>query len=338
VCSARSFVEWYNGHPDGEPFDLSKVETAVVVGNGNVALDCARILCATPDELQGSDVAARAAAELARSSVRQVVLLGRRAPLHAAFTIKELRELTKRAGCRLTLEAEADAFSEAVVAAAAREGARSRLLELMRKVATPAEGEEDDRPKTIRLQFQRSPKAFVPSASDPRAVGGVTVCRTALEGPPSAAQRAVEIDGSEYELPCELAMRSVGYKSLPIDGAPFDEKRGIVPNSLGRVAGENGLYVAGWLKRGPSGVILTNVNDAAETAASVLEDWRAGVLGAARGGANAIDALLAEQGKPIVGFDGWRRVDEEEVRRGALVNKAREKVVSKAEMLEIAMK
>ena len=342
VCAARSFVEWYNGHPESpvDAFDLSKVETAVIVGNGNVALDCARLLCSTPDELVGSDVTEHAAAELARSAVRQVVLLGRRGALQAAFTIKELRELTKRDGATMSLEVGADAFSEAVMSFAGKDRARKRLVELMQKVSSPEPeappASPPDGKKAIRVQFQRSPTAFLPAADDPASLGGARIVRTALEGEPSHAQRAVPIEGSEYELPCQLAMRAIGYKSLPIEGAPFDARRGVVPNSLGRVDGAPGLYVAGWLKRGPSGVILTNVTDANETAAMILEDRAAGLLDGAADGGAAIRPLIGAQGKPLVDFEGWRRVDEEEMRRGALVKKAREKVISEAEMLQIA--
>ncbi|KAL3922263.1 MAG: hypothetical protein SGPRY_004621 [Prymnesium sp.] len=380
VCGARSFVEWYNGHPAALPsqFDLSKVERVVIIGNGNVALDCARLLCATKEELVGSDVAEYAAAELARSSVREVVLLARRGPLQAAFTIKELRELTKRAGCKLTLEvrqgslsadcsqlltafealthvaepsisspnhrrlnhplpntsAGADAFSEEVMKAAAQENARKRLVELMKKVAdSPTDNASA---KTIRLQFQRAPKAFLPAVGQPNSLGAVQIVQTALEDQASTSQRAHMLEGSEYELPCELAMRAVGYRSTPIEGAPFDDKRGIVPNSMGRVQGASGLYVAGWLKRGPNGVILTNVNDANETALAVLEDRKAGLLEREVGGGDAVRPLLLDQGKPIIDFEGWLRMDAEEMRRGSLANKAREKILSTSEMLHIA--
>ena len=355
VHSAREFVEWYNGHPLGadRAFSLSSCETAVVVGHGNVALDCARVLCATADQLVGdTDIAAHAVEELAQSRVRQVVLLGRRSALHAAFTIKELREISKLSGATTTLVAPPDAFGAAVLAHAAKERPRKRLLELMDSLrdpdpaahAQPLPPPPTSGPRRIRIQFQTSPAGFVAHGAEAgeaaaRRLRAIRLQRTELHGEPSAAQRATAVAGSDYELPCELALRAVGYRSSPIDGAPFDSDRGVVPSSAGRVDGAPGLYVAGWLKRGPTGVILSNINDAAETAAAVLHDRAAAALdasGEAAGGCEAVRDFLAPQGAQIVGFDGWRKVDVEEMRRGEVVGKVREKVISPEEMLRIA--
>ena len=235
VHSARHFVEWYNGHPSavGHDFGLASCETAVLIGHGNVALDCARMLSATPEELKGqTDVAAHAAAVISESNIRQVVLLGRRGVAHAAFTIKELRELSKRAGARLGIVAPADAFNAEVMAYAAKERPRKRLTELMQKFATPPLDDPPPPPRPakaceVRVQFQRSPVAFLADDADPSRLAGVRVSCNALDGPPSATQRAVAVEGSEYILPSTLALRSVGYRSSPMAGAPFDETRGI---------------------------------------------------------------------------------------------------------------
>ena len=344
VYAARHLVEWYNGHPNAATatFNLASCETAVIVGNGNVALDCARLLTATPDELVGSDVAEHAAAEMVRSSLRQVVILGRRGPLQAAFTIKELRELTKRAHAAATLQAPADAFATEVLEFAKKDRARKRIVELMHKIHAPEAADDGGTPsppaegQEIRIQLQRAPKAFLPSAASPDSLGAALVSRTELQGPPGPSQPAVAVDGSDYELPCQLAFRAIGYRSMPIEGAPFDERRGLVPNTSGRVDGADDLYVAGWLKRGPTGVVLTNFNDGVETAKHILEDYATGKLGGGTDGADAVKPLLAAQAPPTVDFEGWLRVDAEEQRRGALVRKVREKVVTEAEMLAIA--
>ena len=350
VHSARQFVEWYNGHPAAltSEFDLRRCETAVVIGNGNVALDCARMLASTPEQLVGdTDVAEHAAAVLADSAVRQVVLLGRRGVAQAAFTIKELRELSKRAGATMNISAPPDAFNAAVVEYASAERPRKRLMDLMQKLSEPTPTPDPppppppSEPRAVRLQFQRSPLAFLGGGTEGDGEGrdalrAILVGRTKLEGPPSASQRANLIEGSEYELPCTLALRAVGYRSSPIDGAPFDAARGVVPSTGGRVDGEAALYVSGWLRRGPTGVILTNVNDAAETAAALLEDRAAGKLDAGGDGGEAVRAELVSQGAPLVDFGAWEAIDRHETERGKAANKVREKVVSIDEMLSLA--
>ena len=339
VDSARQFVEWYNGMPSalGADFDLSRCETAVVVGNGNVALDCARMLSSTPEQLVGeTDVAEHAAAELARSSVRQVVLLGRRGVVHAAFTIAELRELSKRAGSTVSLLAPPDAFNAAVLKYAASERPRKRLTDLMKSLAAPAAVADPppppppSEPRAIRLQFQRSPVAF--AGDDDERLRAVVVGCTELEGEPSAGQKARLVAGSEYELPCTLALRAVGYRSTPLDGAPFDAARGVVPSTQGRVDGADAMYVTGWLKRGPNGVILTNIADAAETAASLLKDRAAGALASGGGGGDAVRGHVATQPHPVLDFAAWGRINELEVARGKEAGKVREKLVRLDEM------
>eukprot|EP00900_Chrysochromulina_parva_P001062 jgi/Chrpa1/10957/Chrysochromulina_OHIO_Genome00005422-RA len=346
VHSARTFVEWYNGHPNAadRDFELGRCETAVIIGHGNVALDCARMLSSTPEQLVGdTDVAAHAAAALSQSAIRQIVLLGRRGVLHAAFTIKELRELSKRAGATFSLLAPADAFNEAVLKQAATDRPRKRLIELMSSIPNEAELPNPppppgaDSPRAVRVQFQRAPLGFVGAAEDPGRLGAVRVGLTKLEGEPSAQQRAHLVEGSAYDFPCGLVLKSVGYRSSPLEGAPFDEVRGVVPNRGGRVTGAPGLYVAGWLKRGPTGVILTNVNDANETAATLIADRLAGKLDVGGAGADAVRKRLAAQRQPVLDFEAWKRIDASEVARGKQVGKVREKLVDVSEMLRVAM-
>lgn len=231
--------------------------------------------------------------------------------------------------------------------AAGKDRARKRLVALMQSMhdpaldaagalaaaAPPAAGGK----RRILVQMQRAPLGFVPRGGSDGVLGGARLVRTELHGEPSPSQGAAFVDGSEHVLPCELALRSVGYRSLPIDGAPFDDKRGVVPSDRGRVHGCSDLYVSGWLKRGPNGVVLTNVNDAVETAGVLLRDRAEGKLDGGGDGAAAVRPLLEAQGVPVVDFAAWGRVDAEEVRRGALVSKAREKLVTEAEMLRVAL-
>ena len=372
VSAAREFVEWYNGHPlaasRADSFGLGTCETAVVIGHGNVALDCARMLCSTADQLRGeTDVAEHAVQALADSAIRQVVLLGRRGVLQAAFTIKELRELSKREGATMALSAPPDAFGEAVMAEAAKERPRKRLVELMSTLHDPsldADGALDlppppapgvVAPRAIRVQFQRVPTAFVggggsggTAGNDPGSLRAVRMVRSRLCGEPGPGQQAEPLPETEHELACGLALRAVGYKSSPMEGAPFAPARGVVPSTDGgRVEGDGshaGLYVTGWLKRGPSGVILTNVGCAAETAAVLLTDRKAGKLqGAAAGGATAPGGGEAVRrhleahggGAPILDYAAWQRIDALETERGRSAGKVREKLVSIDEMLEV---
>ena len=344
VRAAREFVNWYNGHPDAvsHDFGLADCEAAAVVGMGNVAIDCARVLLCGVDALRKTDVPEYALAALAESKVRRVTLLGRRGPLQAAFTIKELRELSKLEGVAMALRAPADAFSPAVIESAKGDRARRRIVELMQKLHVPdaADGSDADDGgdgRRVDVRFLRSPVGFAPSAAGGDALGAVELQRMRLVGEPSVAQR-VEADGDAplEALGCGLALRSVGYRSEAVAGAPFDDQRAVVPNEHGRVTGEEALYVSGWLKRGPSGVILTNVNDAAETAAALLADRAAGILGGGGGGGEAIAPLLAAQPAPVVDFGGWLKVDAEERARGAKLGKVREKVTDVDEMLRVA--
>ena len=264
--------------------------------------------------------------------------------LHAAFTIKELRELSKRAGATMELNAPKDAFAETVLAAAKSDRARKRLIELMGKLHVPDIEDPPPPPpldadRMIRIQFQRVPVGFVGDSNSK--LTAVRMQRTELDGEPAAGQRATPVAASEYELPCGLALRAVGYKSSPIDDAPFDPKRGGVPSGAGgRVDGGDGqLYVCGWFRRGPNGVILTNVTDAQEVSSALLADRADGKLsggGGPCGGGDAVRETLAVQGKPLIDFDAWQRIDALEVARGEAVGKVREKIVTVDEMLDAA--
>jgi ferredoxin--NADP+ reductase len=324
---ATAFVGWYNGHPDyaGCDFELA-CERAVVVGNGNVALDLARMLALRPAELASTDVADHALSVLARSAIREIVVLGRRSPAQASFTTAELRELGELSDAGVVV----DAVSEETLPC---ETTPRRNVELLRQWArSPETGKQ----RTIRLRFLTSPVAVTGTGH----VEGLEVVRNRIEARDGAAV-AVPTDERET-IPCGLVLRSVGYRGVPLPGVPFDERRGTIANDGGRVTGGDGtpvpgVYCTGWIKRGPSGVIGTNKKDAAETIDNLLADMREGRLpGVANAPAGSVDALLAARGVEVVDYEGWRRIDEAERRRGGAQARPRVKLCSRDELLAAA--
>lgn len=337
--SATDFVAWYNGHPDyrGCRFDLS-VKRVAVIGVGNVAVDVARILCRTPAELASTDIADYAEAELGRSGVREVYLLGRRGPVQAAFTTPEVRELGELAGADVAVppdEATPDPLSQAELAAAA-DRALSKKIEILQEFSRrPRTG----KPRLLTLRFLVSPVELL---NDGRGgVGGIRLVRNRLVEDGMGGLKAGATDRVE-ELPVDLVFRSVGYRGVEIAGLPFDERAGVVPNDGGRVLRDGrpaaGLYVSGWIKRGPTGVIGTNKPDAAETAERIVADWEAGALPtpAAPDPAAAEATVRARQPRAIT-YPDWCRVDEVETTRGKAAGRPRVKLCSVEEMLEVLL-
>jgi ferredoxin--NADP+ reductase len=298
----------------------------VVVGNGNVALDLARMLALRPAELASTDVADHALSVLARSAIREIVVLGRRSPAQASFTTAELRELGELSDAGVVV----DAVSEETLPC---ETTPRRNVELLRQWArSPETGKQ----RTIRLRFLTSPVAVTGTGH----VEGLEVVRNRIEARDGAAV-AVPTDERET-IPCGLVLRSVGYRGVPLPGVPFDERRGTIANDGGRVTGGDGtpvpgVYCTGWIKRGPSGVIGTNKKDAAETIDNLLADMREGRLpGVANAPAGSVDALLAARGVEVVDYEGWRRIDEAERRRGGAQARPRVKLCSRDELLAAA--
>jgi ferredoxin--NADP+ reductase len=326
---ATAFVAWYNGHPDFQhlDFDLSG-ERAIVVGNGNVAMDVARMLALSAEELAPTDTTDAAIAALVGSGLREIVMLGRRGPAQAAFTNPELKELGELAAADVVVDPtdlELDPASEAALAED-RSIAR-RNVDLLREYAAR---EPEGKPRKLSLRFCVSPAAILGDGK----VEAVEVVRNVLVADESGELRAVPTEERET-IPCGIVLRSVGYRGIAIPGVPFDEGRGVIPNAEGRVLGENGepipgLYCAGWIKRGPSGVIGTNKKDAAETAAHVLEDAEAGLLPAGEGD---LETLLVEHGLPFVEYAGWEAIDEHERGLGAPHGRPRVKLVTWDELL-----
>uniref|UniRef100_A0ABI8ALC7 NADPH:adrenodoxin oxidoreductase, mitochondrial n=1 Tax=Felis catus TaxID=9685 RepID=A0ABI8ALC7_FELCA len=307
VFSARAFVGWYNGLPENRELapDLS-CDTAVILGQGNVALDVARILLTPPEHLEKTDITEAALGVLRQSRVKTVWIVGRRGPLQVSFTIKVPRP-------------------------------RKRLTELLLRTATEKPGTEDTArqapaSRAWGLRFFRSPQQVLPSP-DGRRAAGIRLAVTRLEGVGEAA-RAVPTGDTE-DLPCGLVLSSVGYKSRPIDpSVPFDPKLGVIPNMEGRVVAVPGLYCSGWVKRGPTGVIATTMTDSFLTGQMLLQDLKAGLLPPGpRPGYAAIEALLSSRGVRPVSFSDWEKLDAEEVSRGKGAGKPREKLLDPQEML-----
>ena len=314
---ATEFVAWYNGHPDYQDIDFDlDVERAVVVGVGNVALDVARMLALTPEELAPTDTTDRAIAAISASPIREIVVVGRRGPAQAAFTTPELIELGELAG------------ADVVVDPADLEGAvgtdtnSERNIEVLREYAAR---EPVGKPKRVVLKFLRSPVAL--HGGD--RVESVELVKNVLD----ADNRAVATEERET-LPCGLVFRSVGYRGVALADVPFDEKTGTIPNVGGRV--EPGVYAAGWIKRGPTGVIGTNKKDATETVELLLEDAAAGKLPRSSATSIDVDALLDERGVRRVMYAGWQSIDEVERAAGEKQGRPRVKLCSWDELLDAA--
>jgi len=332
---ATEFVAWYNGHPDfrDHRFDLS-AERVAVIGVGNVAVDVARILCRTADELARTDLADHALEALRHSKVREVYLLGRRGPAQAAFTTPEVKELGELEGADLIIRPEEVALDPLSQAALDAEPDKNVLRKV--EVLQQAAGREPSgKPKRLHLRFLVSPTEIL--GDDQGRVRALRLVRNQLvERNGSLAARAT--DDTE-EIPVGLVFRSVGYRGVALPGIPFDEKRGTVPNVSGRVLDPTGApipgcYVAGWIKRGPSGVIGTNKPDAGETAAALLEDAAAGRLHAP--GADPCDLLLAAKGIEPITWDEWLKLQQHENERGQADGRPRTKVIDLAEARAIA--
>ena len=332
---ATEFVAWYNAHPDfaGHEFDLSH-ERAVVIGNGNVAADVARMLLLPRDELEGTDTADHAIDALASSGVREVVVVGRRGPAQAAFTNPEVRELGELTQADVFVdpsEVAIDELSREFLESDDSDPTNQRNVEILTGFSERA---PEGKPKAIRLLFFRSPVEIQGDGKVER----IVLARNELVRDESGSVRARDT-GERETIECGLVLRSIGYLGQELEGVPFDPKRGVVPNQGGRVleaaGGEQvpGFYTVGWVKRGPSGVIGTNKKDAHETVDNLFEDLEAGKV-TEPASADAVEELLAERTPGVVGFEGWQAIDAAEVSRGEPLGRPRVKFCSIEEMVE----
>jgi ferredoxin/flavodoxin---NADP+ reductase len=348
--AATDFVNWYCGHPDVDPARFSlDAESVAVIGVGNVAVDVARILARRPEDLAATDVSQPVLDTLMASKVREVHVIGRRGPAQAKFTTKELRELGGLEGVDLVVgdgEADLDAFDptgESARLAMTDRHVRGNYTVIRDWAGRPSAGGG----RRLTLRFWLRPVEI----HGPERVSGLTLERTRLD-------EAGRFTGTgELEaLDCQMVLRSVGYQSVPLPGVPFHEASHTVPNIGGRVIGPDGdalpgEYVAGWLKRGPTGVIGTNKSDAAETVRALLADLaggpgpgdvqlpRAGLLPmppadpAVAQAQTRLQALLAERGVRPVSYDDWLRIETAEKELAASLGRgARVKLGSRREI------
>ena len=333
---ATEFVAWYNGHPDytEHRFDLEQ-EVAAVVGVGNVAVDVTRILLRSGDELARTDIADYALEALRASRVKEVHMLGRRGPAQAAFTNPEIQELTELPHADATAlpeEVQLDELSRSV-AERTRDHTTMKKVEILRTVAArPPQG----KPRRLILRFLVSPTELL---GRDHHVRGMRLVRNRLEAT-SAGTLVARATGEVEELPAGLVFRSVGYRGVPLPGVPFNEKWGVILNDKGRVLDpetqepRKGLYTAGWIKRGPSGVIGTNKPDAAETVANMRADLEQGlVLSPDHPQAEAVGALVRERQPHAFSYADWRTLNEIEVGRGRAAGRPRIKFTHVEEML-----
>lgn len=335
--AATEFVAWYNGNPDyaAAEFDLSQREVAII-GIGNVAMDVARILAKSPETLSETDLADHALAALAESKVETIHLLARRGPVQAKCTTPELRELGELEGVDVVVDPRDLALDAASAEQLETTNDRNprKNFEVLRGWA---ERSSSGARRRLVLHFNTSPVAM---GGDGR-VEEITVVRNRLEADEDGWVHPVATDETTT-LPVGLVFRSVGYRGRAIPGAPFDERRGVVANVDGRVVevpgstrAVPGLYVAGWIKRGPQGVIGTNKSCATDTVTQLLADIDAQAMPDLDPGVASIDALLNERGVVVTDWDDWQRLDAEERRRGEAAGRPRVKITDVDEMLAV---
>jgi ferredoxin--NADP+ reductase len=333
---ATEFVAWYNGHPDFRDcqFDLTQ-ERVAVVGVGNVAVDVARVLCRSAEELATTDIADYALEALRASRVREVYLLGRRGPAQAAFTNPEVKELGELADADITARPDEVELDELTRAALERtpDRATTKKVEILRGYALrkPA-----GKSKLLVVRFLVSPVELV--ADDTGSVAAIRLARNRLVATPAGTLQP-KPTGETEELPVGLVFRSVGYKGVPLRGVPFNESWGVILNERGRVLDPDtkqpvvGEYAAGWIKRGPTGVIGTNKPDAAETVACMMEDRaRGALLRPEAPEAAAVEALLRQRQPLCFSYGDWRRLDALEVAAGRPAGRPRVKFTSVEQM------
>ncbi|OBA85265.1 NADP oxidoreductase [Mycolicibacterium mucogenicum] len=329
--AAVDFVGWYNAHPHFAAMNPDVTQDrAVVVGNGNVALDVARILVSDPGELAATDIADHALTALGARGVREVVIIGRRGPLQAPFTTLELRELGDLAAMAdvdvIVDPADVDGITDADLEAAGK-----TVRQNIKILRSYAERGALGRARRIVFKFQTSPieikgtdrvESIVLGHNDLIDDGGRIVAKDS---------------GHREELPAQLVVRAVGYRGVPTAGLPFDERAATIPHTEGRVEGSRNEYVVGWIKRGPSGVIGSNKKDSQDTVNTLIEDICGAEL-ADFGPSHTedLEAWFLSRQPALVTNDHWRLIDAHERSTGEGQNRPRVKLTDVAHMLRVA--
>ncbi|KXN74368.1 NADP adrenodoxin-like ferredoxin reductase [Conidiobolus coronatus NRRL 28638] len=340
VFSAREFVGWYNGLPEFQHIqpNLDSGDTATIFGQGNVALDVARVLLAPMDHLKSTDICDHALEALSKSKINKVKVIGRRGPLQVAFTIKELRELINLPNLNNVLDHaflnEQLSLNQELVK---KERSLGRLTKLMTQVA---QNNNEQNPNTISYEFLKSPLKFLESKENQTKLGGVEVGLNTLEIDASGYTKA-KLTSEREVIPCSHSFVSIGYKSLPIcDTIPFDTAKGLIPNKGGKVIDAqgnpvNGVYTAGWLKTGPVGVIVNTMMNGNDTGISILNDLESGELKEATEPITYKE--LINRGQQPINYKQWRTLEDYEAKIGESKGKPREKVVNLDDMVKYAM-
>ncbi len=330
--SATEFVAWYNGHPDYcDRIQTLNAQHVAVVGMGNVAVDVTRILAKSVAELRTTDIADHALEVLKDSKVTDIYMLGRRGPAQAKFTTKELRELGELENADIIVNpAEVEVDEKSLESIADDPGMKKNIEILQEFAKKPLEG----KPRRVHLRFLVSPVELL---------GENSVTHLKLEHNRLDDSLNAVGTGNFETLPMEMVLRSVGYKGVALPDVPFDSKRGVIPNNEGRVLDApngspvKGEYVAGWIKRGPSGVVGTNKVDASDTIKIlVAEQANLPAIHAADANPEAVTKLLENKGINYVSFKNWQTLDAHELKLGAEQGRPRVKVTSIEKMLELS--
>ncbi|NBV83000.1 NADP oxidoreductase [bacterium] len=328
VHAATEFVGWYNGHPDYQhlTFDLSQ-ETVVVVGQGNVAIDVTRILAKPISELRKTDIPEAILDQLAKSKVKNIHLVGRRGPVQSAFTELEIKEFGELEGCKVVIDPAdmvLNAESETELNGETNTKARKNMAVLRHYVDEP----KADGDKTVTIRFLESPVEI----QGVDRVARIVLEKNTLTG--EAGKQQATGTGTRVELDAGLVFKSIGYKGVAMPGMPFDEKSGTIPNTKGQVGNDPALYVAGWIKRGPKGVLGTNKPCSTETIETLLANVDQ-MPGCASPDPTAVEKLLEQRRIQWVSYADWKVIDQIEKEHGEKLGKPREKFTSAGDILSI---
>ncbi len=329
VVGAASFVGWYNGHPDYTvpPVDLT-VNAVAVIGQGNVAIDIARLLASPMDRLRQTDIPEPVLSVMAGRQIRTLHLIGRRGPVQSAFTELEIKELTELAGWKVVIDPAVLTLApqdEDELAHPSNSKARKNIA-VLREIAmkqTPVEPND----RVIYLRYLESPVQILGD----QVVSGVQLEQNQLAGDPG--RRVAIGTGKRVTVDAQIVVKSIGYYGTAIPGVPFDQQSGTIPNQAGGVVGDSALFVAGWIKRGPKGVLGTNKPCSTETVKTLLAAVPT-LTPCLTPSSDKVRALLSARGVRWVSYADWKTLDEVERGRGAVLGKPREKLTTIASVFE----